>query len=376
MADQDGAQGRRDAGGAPRLTPYEMVFGEAGFESAIFPALLREADERGEDPARRERFAFLTVGSDALRDVIPADAPAEALEQHRALLYHSFNFWRFGRRLYTLEAPVARYLVEAAPTLADWDLAMPHPSVYVQLPPQLFWASISPDATPEPVDGFFAVETRGNDPLGPAYRELTALMVLGMRRERAGFSIIPFDTEVGPGIAADWAEAPGRDGARDFASVLPGGEMAGLYSILTSAEALKLLARALWYVDQNPDLVLAEHAPERRTHDRPGSIALSHLPYSRVVLDSAQAETIPDPAGDARQGGESGDAGQGISASPEAGSADARAAGGGSGDGGTVDGGTATGRSRGGGSDDTDSGDAGRADGADAGASPDVDEGR
>jgi hypothetical protein len=78
------------------------------------------------------------------------------------------------------------------------------------------------------------------------------LMVLGLRRARAGFSVIPFATEAGPGIPATWAEAPGREGAKDFANILPGGEMAGLYSILTTTEALKLLARALWYVEAHP----------------------------------------------------------------------------------------------------------------------------
>jgi hypothetical protein len=106
--------------------------------------------------------------------------------------------------------------------------------------------------------------------------------VLGMRRDRAGFSIIPFYTEVGPGIAADWAETPGREGARDFENVLPGGEMAGLYSILTTAEALKLLARALWYVDAHPEDVEPCDAPERRQQDRPGSIPLSRLSYHCV----------------------------------------------------------------------------------------------
>jgi hypothetical protein len=264
-----------------RLTPYEMVFGEAGFENRVFPTLLDESEAVGEDPASRERFAFLSLAADALRDIIPADAPREALEQHRALLYHSFNFWRFGRRLYLLERAVTRYLVEAAPSLDGWDLRLPHPSIYIQLPGNLFWASISPDTPPEPVDGFFAVESRGLDPLGPPYRHLEVLLVLGIRRERAGFSIIPLDLEVGPGIADDWA-APSRDDGPDFVSVLPGGDMAGIYSILTTGEALKLLARILWYVDMHEEDVVPEHPRERRTHDRPGSVALSRLSFSRI----------------------------------------------------------------------------------------------
>ena len=60
----------------------------------------------------------------------------------------------------------------------------------------------------------------------------------------------------------------------DFENVLPGGEIAGLYSILTTAEALKLVARALWYIENHAEDVTAAPAPERRAWDRPGSRAV------------------------------------------------------------------------------------------------------
>ena len=279
-----------EEGPAPRgplVTPYELVFGEAGFEEAIFPRIQGEAESHAVDAARPDRFGFLSVAADAIRDVVPADATADILEEYRLLFYHGFNFWRFGRRLYTLEPGTARYLVEAAPRMTGWELKLPYPSVYVQLPPRLFWASIAIDAPPEPVDGFFAIQSQGIDPLGPGFSDLQVLMVLGVRRDRAGFSVIPFDTEVGPGIPTDWAEAPGREGAPDFANILPGGELAGLYSILTNTEALKLLARALWYIDTQSGEIPAETAPERRAGDREGSIPLSRLPFQRVRLADA-----------------------------------------------------------------------------------------
>ena len=297
------APGARPAVEAARLTPYELVFAEAGFEARIFPSLQDEAEANGDDPASRERFAFLSLAADALRDLIPQEAPREALEQHRALLYHSFNFWRFGRRFYLLERPVARYLVESRPVLGGWEPRLPHPAVYVQLPANLFWASISPHVPPEPVDGFFAVESQGVDPLGPSYRTLQVLMVLGIRRERAGFSIIPFDVEVGPGMDSGWADAPAReDDGADFASVLPGGDAAGLYSIVTTGEALKLLTRALWYVHANPQDLVPEQPAERRSSDRPGSVSLSRLPFCRVRFGTsappsdASAESSPASA--------------------------------------------------------------------------------
>ncbi len=268
----------------PLVTPYELVFGEGGLEERVFPDILAEAEAQAEDPARRERFGFLSVVAEALRAVVPDEATAEVLEEYRLLFYHGFNFWRFGRRLYVLEPATARFLVEAAPRMSGWELKLPYPSVYVQLPPRLFWASIAIDAPPEPVDGFFAIQTQGIDPLGPGFSDLQVLMVLGVRRERAGFSVIPFDTEVGPGIPTDWAEAPGREGAPDFANILPGGEIAGLYSILTNTEALKLLARALWYIDTQAGEIPAETAPERRAGEPAGGIPLSRLPFQRVRL--------------------------------------------------------------------------------------------
>lgn len=269
---------------AGRLTPYELVFSAEDFEARVFPAIREEAATRGVDAHLSDRFHLLASAGDAVRSVVPADAPPEMLGQYRALLFQAYNFWRYGRRIYLLDPAVARYLVEAAPTLHEWDFALPHPSAYLQLPPNLFWGSISPDSTPEPVDGLFATAGDATDPLGEPYRHLELLVVLGIRRNRAGFSVIPLDTEVGPGIARVWAETPGREAGVDYENVLPGGELSGLYSILTATEVFKLAARAFWFVESFPDAVVPERAPERRAGPRPGSPPASHLPYHRVTL--------------------------------------------------------------------------------------------
>jgi hypothetical protein len=223
------------------VTPYELVFGEGGFEERVFPHIHAEAESQAEDPRGATASASFRGGGRAAGHGAgrgdggdPGGVPPPLLPRLQLLALR--------RRLYVLEPATARYLVEAAPRMSGWELKLPYPSVYVQLPPRLFWASIAIDAPPEPVDGFFAIQSQGIDPLGPGFSDLQVLMVLGVRRERAGFSVIPFDTEVGPGIPTDWAEAPGREGAPDFANILPGGEIAGLYSILTNTEALKLLA--------------------------------------------------------------------------------------------------------------------------------------
>ncbi len=284
MSDAAPTPGRTPAGSRPRLTPYELAFGEPVFEATTWPALLREAENADVDPAERQRFSFLSVGSDALREVIPPDAPAEALDQYRALLFHAFNFWRLGRRVYLAEPAVARFLVESAPDLGGWRFALPYPSVYVQLPANLFWASITPDSTPEPVDGFFATVADEADPLDIPFQRLEVLMVLGIRRERAGFSVIPFDTEVGRGIAPPWLAPEGRDTGKDFENTLPGGELSGLYSILTTAEAFKLLARVFWYTERNPTDVVLEEGTEGLAPEDADADRVSRLPVHRIRL--------------------------------------------------------------------------------------------
>lgn len=287
MSDSTPGPSARQEPGTARLTPYELVLDEMGVEGTTFPAIHAEAEAQGVDPAHPERFAFLTRAAEAVREVIPPDASPDALEQYRQFFYHAFHFWRFGKRLYVLEPAVARFLVEAAPDLRGWDLRLPAESLYVQLPPNLFWASVAPDAPPEPVDGFFVCCVDREDLAGEPYETVEVLMALGIHRQRAGLSLIHFDTEVGPGIPAAWAEAAGRDEGRDFESVLPGGEMAGLYSVVTVQEALKLVGRALWYLDRHPGAVAAHEPAERRQHERPGTVPLSRLPFHRVSLDAA-----------------------------------------------------------------------------------------
>jgi hypothetical protein len=283
LSDVDGTRERPTE---PRRTPYELVFGEGDFESVRFPAVLREARDVGVDSTRRERFGFLSSAAELVRALSAEDAPAEAIDQYRAILFHAFNFWRFERSTYLLEPAVARFLAESAPSLRGWELRLPAPSLYLQLPANLFWASVAPEAVPEPVDGFFVTAGRAPDPLGPDYTHLDVLMVLGVRRDRDGFSVVAFDTPVGSGIAQVWSGAAARERGRDFTSVLPGGEEAALYSITTSAEALKLVARALWYVDAHPGAIEVETQVERRAEDRPGTPPRSRLEVRRVSLVS------------------------------------------------------------------------------------------
>jgi hypothetical protein len=270
---------------AVRVTPYELAFGEAGMADRLFPRIDAAVEREQIEPARRDALVLLPEVTTLVRELVPSDAPPDAFEQHRAVLFHAFNFWRYGKRLYLFEPAVARYLVEAKPSLSAWEYSASHTSSYVQLPANLFWASIAPDAPPEPVDGFFVTASAANPrDAEPRVYMLDALMVLGIRRHRAGFSVIPFQTEVGGGLVPDWCDEPAREQGQDFESVLPGGDLAGMYSIVTSAESLKLVCRMIWYLDSFRSAVVYEEPPERRATDRAGSVRRSRLPFHRVVL--------------------------------------------------------------------------------------------
>src|SRR5690606_38024755 len=106
---------------------------------------------------------------DVVREVTPEDAPPEALEQYRSLLFHAFHHWNEGRRLYALDPSAARFLVEAPPALDEWTFRAPARSFYLQLPANLFWSSISPESAPEPVDGFFVTLATGTDLIGKTF---------------------------------------------------------------------------------------------------------------------------------------------------------------------------------------------------------------
>ncbi|HUE97453.1 MAG TPA: hypothetical protein VMN39_12390 [Longimicrobiaceae bacterium] len=268
---------------AARLTPYELVFTEGDFESRIFPQIRVEAGE-AIDTLPRDKFDFIRTAGEVVRELTPDDAPPEALEQYRAILFHAFHFWAERHPLYLLEPATARYLVEAEPALDDWSFSSPARSLYLQLPANLFWSSISPDVPPEPVDGFFLTLSAGEDPVGDAYEHLDVLVVLGIRRARAGFSVIAVETEIGSGMENPWTSEARRGG--DFANELPGGELAGLYSILTSDEVLKLVARALWYIESFPEGALEVPAPE--VADRTTEPPSTHLSYVRITLSEAE----------------------------------------------------------------------------------------
>jgi hypothetical protein len=217
----------------------------------------------GVDATRRERFVFLSTAADAVREIVPPTRPPEMLEEYRALFYHAYNFWSFGRRLYAVEPAVARYLVEAR-RAGGLDLRRAPP---LALPP----------APRQPLLG----QHRHRRAAGAGGRLLRHRLLRARPARRplrrrpgadgAGDPPAPRRLQRGPlrdrggprhPAALDRAGAGGGARLRERP---PGGEIAGLYSILTTAEALKLVARLLWYVQDHAEQVTEAAAAERRS---------------------------------------------------------------------------------------------------------------
>ncbi|HEX7091352.1 MAG TPA: hypothetical protein VF192_14515 [Longimicrobiales bacterium] len=311
--------GQADAAAGARLTPYELVFADTELERDGFPALREEAEARGADVTVPERLLLLATAGRLLRELGATDA---TLEPVGMLLFQAYHFWDVGKRVYVLEPALARALAEGAPGVlreiagrAPPAAAAPHapapaaphapapaaphapaaaalhppaPAGYLQLPRNLFWARVDEAATPEPVDGLFWTMAREGDAGGPPAR-LDLLLALGLWPGRPGLSVIPVAEPLAGRSLADLALARARPDGADFANVLPGGELEGLFALTTPAEVLKLFALVWSYVERHPDAVGdAVAPPEPAPASSPHALPPSRLPYHpirRVAVD-------------------------------------------------------------------------------------------
>ncbi|MEJ2216070.1 MAG: hypothetical protein P8099_05590 [Gemmatimonadota bacterium] len=284
-----------------RETPYELVFGPETFEETLFPSIRDEVEERDVDAADPERFVFLTSVGRLLR-MIAGDVPSPAagpdaeavgraadaaearqaadtaVREHGHLLFQAYNFWTHGCQLFLLE-PEALAAVLAVTGADDAELRAPHPAGYVQLPRHRVWARAA-GPQPEPVDGvFWTMSSERED--GPARLDL--LLVLGMRPDRAGFSVVPVGATLeADGRPGDWSTNARPDGD-DFANTLPGGELEELVSLETQAEALKLMALLFRYLERYPEsLGTVTRNPPDASASSPHALPPSSLAYRRI----------------------------------------------------------------------------------------------
>ncbi len=210
---------------APRFVPWADLaeaLGDNRFEEVR--AALTSART---DASDRDAFLLTAAVGRLLRELVPPDAPAEAVTSYAALLHALYLHWAHGRPLRRAERERLRALLAAPPSAPA-----PEPGAcYVQLPERVVWAAPVARAAHEPMDGFFLTVTP---------ERVRVLAVLGARPEREGFTTIEAEAPV------PVPPTPARDdGTAPFASVLPAGKRMGFVSVTSAAELVWLALLAV-----------------------------------------------------------------------------------------------------------------------------------
>ncbi len=253
-----------------RLTPYELIL--EPLERDDFPAIRAEGEQRGSDVHRRDQFLLLGHAGAALDEMVAEDADPASLDEYGELLYLGFQFWSYGRRIYSFDDAVTSELTEPSYPIGDWIFAGP-PACYLQFPYQKLWARVSADAPYEPLDGVFALAAETEQRAGSG-AHLRVQMVLGLRPDRPGVSLVSYRDDLDPAKVAARAEHPWRAEGVAYANAIPGGERKGYRTLATTSELEALVIRAFHYLDTHPDRL------ERVTET--GGEGVTQLPYVRV----------------------------------------------------------------------------------------------
>ncbi len=162
-----------------RPTPFSYVFGEIAERE--FPPVAAALERTGGIEADRDQFVLLEPVGRLLREIVPDDASADALEAHVRLLHHAFCHWVAQGWVYRIgEAALSRAISEKRITAR-----LPRPAIYLQLPELRVWGTPHTEGPAEPLDGMFVTESL---PEG-----LAVLAIFGMRPDRPGFSAVGLD---------------------------------------------------------------------------------------------------------------------------------------------------------------------------------------
>jgi hypothetical protein len=210
-----------------RTLPWSQLAEAIG--DARFTEVRAALEARRTADLDRDAFLLDGVAGALLRELVPADAPAEAVTAYGALLHSIYCCWARDWPVAGVDADTLRSALSAqrpSPLALHSSLA-----VYVQLPPRVVWAEPAPGVPHEPLDGVFL--------LGHEDRAM-ALAVLGFHELREGFTTME-------GVLRLPAPAPGAraDGTAAFASALPGGDLAQLRSVVDTHELVALALVAL-----------------------------------------------------------------------------------------------------------------------------------
>lgn len=218
-----------------RLTPFAMVFSDVA--ARHFPVIASALEQTGASSADRDAFVLVQPVGALLRQLVPTEAPADALEAYVRLLHHAYRHWTAGRLVYCISEAALNRATAGGPISGD----LGHQALYLQLPEHRVWRSPAEGERPEPLDGMFVTET--TDPGAVA-----VLGISGMHPHRPGFSAVSVEGR------ADWddpnatellVDARRDDGSAPFTPQLTGGDVAGICSLANAGELLLLTCRLL-----------------------------------------------------------------------------------------------------------------------------------
>jgi hypothetical protein len=113
-----------------------------------------------------------------LREILPPDAPAEAVESYALLVYHSYRFWEAGEQV----RPISEEALRGAVGNQGISMHVAPAAQYLQLPELRVWGTPTAGSAPEPLDGMFVTQT------GAA--AIAVLAIFGLRPDRPGFSAV------------------------------------------------------------------------------------------------------------------------------------------------------------------------------------------
>jgi hypothetical protein len=224
-----------------RATPFALAFGEIATQR--FPAIAEALQQDGTAATDRDRFVLLEPVGRLLRDIVPEDSGADALEAHVLLLHHAYLFWAAEQRVFQISDQALRRAVGEKRITTQ----LPHAGQYLQLPELRVWGAPNEASPPEPLDGMFVSEAES-----AGSGEIAVLAIFGMRPDRPGFSAVGLEGRADPDdpTAGEIEIAAARDdGSAPFAPTLAGGTAAGLYSVANAGELLLLTCRLLTLLD-------------------------------------------------------------------------------------------------------------------------------
>ena len=166
--------------------------------------------------------------------------------------------------MYSFDNSITALLTEPEYEMGDWIFAAP-PACYLQFPYQKLWARVAADAPYEPLDGVFVVAANTEERADSGVH-VRVQMVLGLRPDRPGVSLVSYRDDLDPEKVAARAKRPWRAEGVAYANAIPGGERMGYRTLATTSELEALVIRAFHYLDTHPDRL--ERVTEVRARTR------------------------------------------------------------------------------------------------------------